>query len=214
MATKSSRAVGVKASAEPTAQKSNWESVTWDDVANWAGPRSMTRGRAYQRGGRVHNLAATSDGRLIAKVSGTRSYTTGVWWEAEVLHSRCTCPVGWNGCKHAVAVLATYLDMLAKGTAVPTIDDTDDKWEELANNSLSEAPSDDFDDGDEDDESEGNESSHIPRRRSAPALRHTDRHGAWAHMGSATMPIVSLLPLLKRIPSAPLRFIATASRQI
>lgn len=169
MATKSSRAVGVKASAKPTAQKSNWESVTWDDVANWAGSRSMTRGRAYQREERVHNLATTSDGRLIATVSGTRSYTTGVWWEAEVLHSRCTCPVGWNGCKHAVAVLATYLDMLAKGTVVPTIDDTDDKWEELANNSLSEAPSDDFDDGDEDDESEGNESSHIPRRRTGKA---------------------------------------------
>jgi uncharacterized Zn finger protein len=64
------------------ARSSNWESVTWDDVANWAGSRSMTRGRAYQRGGRVQDLAISTDGRLLATVSGTRSYTTGVWWEA------------------------------------------------------------------------------------------------------------------------------------
>jgi len=131
MATKSSHVAKTKASARSVAQKSNWESVTWDDVANWAGSRSMTRGRAYQRGGRVHDLATTTDSRLIATVSGTRSYTTGVWWEAKVLHSRCTCPVGWNGCKHAVAVLATYLDMLAKSAVVPVVDAVDDKWEEL-----------------------------------------------------------------------------------
>jgi len=169
MAIESSHVAKTKASARSVAQKSNWESVTWDEVANWAGSRSMARGRAYQRGGRVHNLAATSDGRLIATVSGTRSYTTGVWWEADVLHSRCTCPVGWNGCKHAVAVLATYLDMLAKNAVVTAMDAADNKWEELANNSLSEAPSDDFDDSDEDDESEDNESSHIPRRRTSKA---------------------------------------------
>jgi hypothetical protein len=40
--------------------------------------------------------------------------------------------------KHAVAVLATYLGMLAKSTVVPVVDATDDKWEELANYSLSE----------------------------------------------------------------------------
>ncbi len=169
MATKSSHVAKTKASARSVAQKSNWESVTWDDVANWAGSRSMTRGRAYQRGGRVHDLATTTDGRLIATVSGTRIYTTGVWWEADVLHSRCTCPVGWNGCKHAVAVLATYLDMLAKSAVVPVVDAADDKWEELTNNSLSEAPSDDFDHGDEDDESEDSESPQVPRRRTGKA---------------------------------------------
>ena len=143
MATKSSRTAKAKASAKPAVRSSNWESVTWDDVANWAGSRSMTCGRAYQRSGRVHGLAISADGRLLATVSGTRSYTTGVWWEADTLHSRCTCPVGWNGCKHAVAVLATYLDMLAKSAAVPLANAADDRWEELAN-SASEAPPDDF----------------------------------------------------------------------
>jgi uncharacterized Zn finger protein len=125
----------------------------------------MTRGRAYQRSGRVHDLAISTDGKIIATVSGTRSYTTGVWWEAEVLHSRCTCPVGWNGCKHAVAVLATYLDMLAKSAVVPIVDAANDKWEELVNSSLSEAPSDDFEDSDETDESEDGEEPQVPRRR-------------------------------------------------
>lgn len=169
MASKSSRAARTKASSRTAAHKSNWESVTWDDVANWAGARSVTRGRAYQRGGRVHGLAVSRDGKLIATVFGTRSYTTGVWWEADTLRSRCSCPVGWNGCKHAVAVLATYLDMLAKSAVVPVVDAADDKWEELVNSSLSEAPSGDFDDGDEDDESEDNKSSHIPRRRTSKA---------------------------------------------
>jgi uncharacterized Zn finger protein len=129
----------------------------------------MTRGRAYQRSGRVHDLAISTDGKLIATVSGTRSYTTGVWWEAEVLHSRCTCPVGWNGCKHAVAILATYLDMLAKSAVVPIVDAANDKWEELVNSSLSEAPSDDFEDSDETDESEDGEKPQVPRRRTGKA---------------------------------------------
>jgi uncharacterized Zn finger protein len=45
------------------------------------------------------------------------------------------------------------------------MDAADDKWEELANNSLSEAPSDDFDDSDEADESEDSESTQVSRRR-------------------------------------------------
>jgi uncharacterized Zn finger protein len=59
--------------------------------------------------------------------------------------------------------------MLAKLAVVPVVDAADDKWEELANNSLSEAPSDDFDDGDEDDESEDSESPQVPRRRTGKA---------------------------------------------
>lgn len=169
MASKSSRAAKAKPSTKSVARSSNWESVTWDDVANWAGSRSMTRGRAYQRSGRVHDLAISTDDRLLATVSGTRSYTTGVWWKADTLHSRCTCPVGWNGCKHAVAVLASYLDMLAKSAVVSIADAADDRWEELANNSLSEAPSDDFDDGDEADGSEDSEGPQISRRRADKA---------------------------------------------
>jgi len=86
----------------------------------------------------------------------------------DTLHSRCTCPVGWNGCKHAVAVLATYLDMLAKSAVVPLADAANDRWEELTN-SVSEAPPDDFEDSDEADESENGEDPMIPRRRAGKA---------------------------------------------
>lgn len=141
--------------------KAKWESVTWDDVANWAGARSMTRGRAYQRGGHVHDLAISADGKLLATVSGGRRYATQVWWEADVLHSRCTCPVGWNGCKHAVAVVAAYLDMLAKDAEVSIADEADNRWEKLASN-VPEEPYEDFEDSDEA-ESEDGEDHPIPR---------------------------------------------------
>jgi uncharacterized Zn finger protein len=59
--------------------------------------------------------------------------------------------------------------MLAKSAAVPVVDAADDKWEELANNSLSEAPSDDFEDSDEDGESEDGEEPQVPRRRTGKA---------------------------------------------
>lgn len=91
MATKSQRAAKANVPAKSeSAVKAKWESVTWDDVANWARARSMTRGRAYQRGGRVHDLAISADGRLLATVSGGRRYATQVWWEADALRSRCT----------------------------------------------------------------------------------------------------------------------------
>ncbi len=125
----------------------------------------MTRGRAYQRGGRVRDLAISADSKLLATVSGGRRYATQVWWEADVLHSSCTCPVGWNRCKHAVAVIAAFLYMLANSTAVPTADADDDRWEELASN-VQEEPYEAFGDGDEGD-SEDDGDQPIPRRANA-----------------------------------------------
>ncbi|HEV2133128.1 MAG TPA: hypothetical protein VGR47_02595 [Terracidiphilus sp.] len=122
----------------------------------------MTRGRAYQQGGHVHDLAISADGKLLATVSGGRRYATQVWWEADVLHSRCTCPVGWDGCKHAVAVVAAYLDMLAKDAEVSIADEADNRWEKLASN-VPEEPYEDFEDSDEA-ESEDGEAHPIPRR--------------------------------------------------
>ncbi len=160
MATKSPRAAKAKASANSDSLQSKWESLTWDDVTNWAGSRSLTRGRAYQRGGRVSDLGISAEGRLLASVAGGHRYTTRVWWEADALRSSCTCPVGWNSCKHAVAVVAAYLNMLAKGTEVPIADAEDGRWEELASNAP-EAPYEDLEDNDESEEDEG---PHLHRR--------------------------------------------------
>lgn len=153
MAAKSPRAAKAKSSAHTESPQSKWASLTWDDVANWAGSRSVSRGRAYQRGGRVRDLRISTEGKLLATVTGGHRYATGVWWEADALRSRCTCPVGWNGCKHAVAVVATYLEMLAKSDAIPIADAEDRRWEELASG-VPEEPYEDVEDNDswEDDE--------------------------------------------------------------
>src|SRR6266568_3159839 len=157
-----------KASANTESPQPKWESLTWDDVANWAGSRSVSRGHAYKRGGRVRDLGISTEGRLLATVTGGRRYATGVWREADGLRSRCTCPVGWNGCKHAVAVIATYLDMLAKSVKIPVADAEDGRWEELASGVPEEPYEDLEDDSWEDDERQP------PRRERTGKARVTD----------------------------------------
>src|SRR5438445_588615 len=94
-----------KANAPP---KSAWAQLTWDDLRAWAGPRSLERGRTYQRTHHVRDLAVSADGKLLAWVRGTERYATQVELRPEEvgeakLASLCTCPVGHSGCKHAVA---------------------------------------------------------------------------------------------------------------
>lgn len=133
MATKSPRTTKPKDPAESGSLQSKWASITWDDIETWAGARSVERGRTYQRAGRVHSLAVSPDGRLLATVIGQYLYTTSIWWEADALQSQCNCPVG-SRCKHAIAVAAAYLAMLSKDAAVPVADANDSRWEKLTVN--------------------------------------------------------------------------------
>lgn len=119
-----------------------WRRLTWRELTAWAGSRTVERGRAYQRQGAVQDLAISPDGAMLASVQGTRQYVTTVWWEQggqadQALHSRCTCPVGLR-CKHAVAVVADYLQALADKTGVPTADPNDRRWKKLSSNDLNE----------------------------------------------------------------------------
>lgn len=122
-------------SAPPSsdASSSPWAALNWDDLDRWAGSRSVERGRSYQRGGRVRNLAIMDDGRLLAGVQGTERYVTSVSLVSAgkrraQLASQCTCPVGFDGCKHAVAVVAEYLAMLADGRRPAETDEDDPRW--------------------------------------------------------------------------------------
>lgn len=63
-------AVAPQAQGDDTITK-RWASLTWEDVNSWAGSRSASRGRTYQRQGRVADLAVTEDGKLLATVMGT-----------------------------------------------------------------------------------------------------------------------------------------------
>lgn len=111
-----------------------WAGLTWADLEDWAGPRSVERGRTYQRGGRVKDLKITADGALLATVTGTERYATRVALGSgrglAVLESSCTCPVGVS-CKHAVATVADYLSAVADGRDVPEASDDDPRWDAL-----------------------------------------------------------------------------------
>jgi uncharacterized Zn finger protein len=121
------------------APDARWRRLTWDDLEDWAGGRSVSRGRTYQRQGRVKDLVISDDdNRLLATVTGGKRYAVSVWLEGTQrgrrapLRSTCTCPVGSDGCKHAVAVVAEYLDRLARGENAPPADPDDPRWVKLA----------------------------------------------------------------------------------
>ncbi len=108
-------------------QSDAFADLTWDDLEEWAGSKVVSRGRSYQRQGRVSELATTSDGGLIAWVSGTRRYATKVvLGEDGLLESICTCPYGAN-CKHGVAVVLEYLEQIEANRRIPRASKDDDR---------------------------------------------------------------------------------------
>ncbi len=138
-----------------------WTALSWDDLTEWAGSRSVDRGRAYQKQRRVHDLAISEDGRLLATVTGGSRYVVMVWCEPSpnrrgAIYSRCTCPVGVSSCKHALAVVAEYLQRLGRGEKTPIANQDDDRWELLADES-GDADKDDVDDLELDMDSEDDE---------------------------------------------------------
>ena len=131
-----------------------WSSLTWEDVDRWAGSRCVSRGRAYQRQGRVTDLVLREDGRLLATVMGGNRYVTSVWLapgrgQPRKLESTCTCPVGFDGCKHAVAVVMAFLELLGDRKEVPVATSDDPRWAKLSKHDaeldqLGEEPEDEF----------------------------------------------------------------------
>ena len=150
-----------------------WEQLTWDDVRAWAGSRDLEKGRSYKI--RVGQLEITADGRLLAWVTGTRRYVTTARLMAKGKPvSECSCPLQIDGCKHGVAVVLAFLDVLNQKKSVPTASDNDKRWKVLRNatdNSEDDFDDDEFgDDGstmDSGDDSEGDgddDFSHVDQR--------------------------------------------------
>lgn len=150
-----SRSIKPKSKSKALEIRSDWVELTWDDLGEWAGSRTLARGRSYQRGGRVKNLAISKDGALLATVQGTTRYTTTVVLKPgrkqRSLESSCTCPVGIS-CKHAVAVVAEYLKEVADGVDIPLASDNDPRWAKLVDSGQEEEEWGDDDWNGDDDE--------------------------------------------------------------
>ena len=148
--------------------KSRWGTLTWADLEEWAGSRSVERGRSYQRGGRVKDLKVAGDGALLATVVGTERYATTValttGGKKAKPDSSCTCPVGIS-CKHAVAAVAEYLQAVADGRGVPDASDDDSRWDAL------EGDGEAFEEEEDDDESWDDEEEYAPVIKARKARR-------------------------------------------
>jgi uncharacterized Zn finger protein len=145
-----------RASMSKKTRPSPFAALTWDDLEAWAGSSILSRGRSYQRSGRVRELAHTASGGILAWVQGTFRYATRVEVAKKTLVASCTCPYGGT-CKHAVAVVLAYLECLKQQSNVPTIT-TSDRRLRLLEDAEEAEEEDDYRD-DIDDEEGGDEGS-------------------------------------------------------
>lgn len=153
--------------------------LTWDDIQAWAGPSIVSRGTSYQRSNRVQKLARTASGGILAWVQGTSRYATQVDIIKKKLTASCTCPYGGT-CKHAVAVVLSYLEGLKNQKEIPVAAEDDPRcalitkaaeaavamrrtWESQG---YDEEDEDNYDDADnEEDEENDNEEDEEPTVR-------------------------------------------------
>src|SRR2546426_1937797 len=163
--------------AQKRAKTDPFEDLTWHDLEEWGGAAIVSRGRSYQRGDRVQNLARSETG-LVAWVLGTHRYATVVEAEDGELTSFCTCPY-WDTCKHAVAVVLEYLECLKQKKEVPTVTERDRRFklrqraQEEEDEREEEDEEDEWDE-EEDEEDEEDEDMNRPApRRSKKAAADT-----------------------------------------
>ena len=73
------RSSGMRATEPPAGAGKRWSALTWDDLEQWAGHRSVERGRSYERQGGVRDLAVSDEGKLLATVQGGKRYVVSAW---------------------------------------------------------------------------------------------------------------------------------------
>ena len=180
-----------KASAKNSPIHDFWQQLSWLKLAEFFNDRTIKRGRDYAENGNVESIWATDDGRnILAVVIGTEEYHTLVWLSEDEneesgfsLESECSCPVG-NECKHGVAAIAKYLELLAKNKPIARCVRKDEEtWEAFLPNGKKktftiddwEDDEDDWDDDDWDDDYE----DEPPRRasRSVKKIKTTANDG-------------------------------------
>lgn len=124
-------------------QLDSFADLTWNDLEEWAGSKIVSRGKNYQRQGRVGDLAVTEDDGLIAWVCGTERYATKVVMDDGGLpDSICTCPYEW-ACKHGVAVLIEYFKRIEDNHSFPKANRGDARLKILEDEAWDDEPLDD-----------------------------------------------------------------------
>jgi uncharacterized Zn finger protein len=125
--------------------KSPWDrfaELSWEDLNHWVGSKIVSNGRNYQQQGRVTELVRTDDGGLIAWVNGSERYATRVIMNSDGLpESLCTCLYELD-CKHGVAVVLEYLEMIGSGQDVPMTGNNDLRIVVLEDDDLNHRPED------------------------------------------------------------------------
>jgi len=128
-----------KASVQSSAVRDYWERLSWSDIADHFDDRTSERGRGYANNGHVESIWATDDGmNILAIVRGTENYRTFIMLSEQqsqfTLRSNCSCPVG-SDCKHGVAAIAKYLDLLANNQSpARCVKNDDETWEVFSPN--------------------------------------------------------------------------------
>ena len=90
-------------------------------------------------GGRLHGLAETADGGLVAWVDGTERYATHVEMEkGQLPDAVCTCPYAID-CKHGVATVLEYLAHIQDNQPVSIAKPDDERLELLQEDDWEEA---------------------------------------------------------------------------
>jgi len=169
-----------KTPAKNSPVRDYWNQLSWSDITDYFGDRTTKRGRDYAKNGNVKSIWVTDDGKnILAVVSGSDDYHTLVTLSESKKKNRfslngdCSCPVG-SDCKHAVAAIAKYLDLLANDKPINRCVEKDDEtWEAFSADgkkrviTIDEYEEDDWDDDDNywDDNDDDDDDSPPSRRK-------------------------------------------------
>jgi uncharacterized Zn finger protein len=156
----------------------------------------------------VRGLARTASGGIVAWVQGTSRYATQVEIAKKELTASCTCPYGGT-CKHAVAVVLSYLECLKNQRESPTAAEDDPRFDLLKEAAQAaaavhswepeEANDENYDEDDTDDEDEEDDEPTVRRRAVAKRSRPPVSDGATAYLKQQSKEdLVTLLKELMR----------------
>ena len=167
--------------------------LTTDDLREWAGAKIFNRGKSYI--GNVSGLSRTEDGALAAWVSGSDEYATTVGLDPDGdLEYLCTCPYDGGPCKHAVAVLLAAAEQVKRNREIPLLDEDDDLYLELFDDT------DDDDYGGDDDWQDEDEEPEVPRKGAGATNRGSNKAGKIVEKLSKEELVEMLVDLSGRYP--------------